>query len=114
VGSAAAMAGGFSYATVAAPLDYRNPSGPKMRLAVVEHAATARTRPSPLPGCLAAAFHAQHPAAVNTDLGAGAGGASPVMKQVQGEAHRRNVDLVVLPTAEAIGVLTTTKARYVG
>ena len=27
-GSAAAMAGGFSCATVAAPLDYRNPSGP--------------------------------------------------------------------------------------
>jgi hypothetical protein len=31
-----------------------------------------------------------------------------VMKQVQDEAHRRNVDLVVLPTAKAIGVLTET------
>jgi pimeloyl-ACP methyl ester carboxylesterase len=39
-GSAGAMAGGFSCATVAAPLDYRDPSGPKIRLAVVEHAAT--------------------------------------------------------------------------
>ena len=36
-GSAAAMAGGFLCATVAAPLDYRNPSGAKIRLAVVEH-----------------------------------------------------------------------------
>lgn len=30
-------------------------------------------------------------------IGTGAGGALPVMKQVQDEAHRRNVDLVVLP-----------------
>jgi pimeloyl-ACP methyl ester carboxylesterase len=43
-GSAAAMAGGFSCATVAAPLDYRNPSGPKIRLAVVKHAATGPAR----------------------------------------------------------------------
>ena len=43
-GSAAAMAGGFLCATVAAPLDYRDPSGPKIRLAVVEHAATAPGR----------------------------------------------------------------------
>jgi pimeloyl-ACP methyl ester carboxylesterase len=43
-GSAGAMAGGFSCATVAAPLDYRNPSGPKIRLAVVEHAATGPAR----------------------------------------------------------------------
>ena len=39
-GSAGAMVGGFSCATVAAPLDYRDPSGPKIRLAVVEHLAT--------------------------------------------------------------------------
>jgi pimeloyl-ACP methyl ester carboxylesterase len=43
-GSAGAMAGGFSCATVAAPLDYRNPSGPKIRLAVVEHPATGPAR----------------------------------------------------------------------
>jgi pimeloyl-ACP methyl ester carboxylesterase len=34
------MVGGFLCATVAAPLDYRVPSGPKIRLAVVEHLAT--------------------------------------------------------------------------
>ncbi len=39
-GSAGAMAGGFSCATVAAPLNYRDPSGPKIKLAVVEHLAT--------------------------------------------------------------------------
>lgn len=39
-GSAGAIVGGFSCATVAAPLDYRDPSGPKIRLAVVEHPAT--------------------------------------------------------------------------
>ena len=43
-GSAGAMVGGFSCATVAAPLDYRNPSGPKISLAVVEHAATGPAR----------------------------------------------------------------------
>ncbi len=43
-GSAAAMAGGFSCATVAAPLDYSHLSGPKIRLAVVEHAATGPGR----------------------------------------------------------------------
>ncbi len=43
-GSAAAMAGGFLCATVAAPLDYRNPSGPKIKLAVVEHVATGSAR----------------------------------------------------------------------
>ena len=43
-GSAAAMAGGYVCATVAAPLDYRDPSGPKIRLAVVEHAATGPAR----------------------------------------------------------------------
>jgi len=39
-------------------------------------------------------------------IGTGAHGALPVMKQVQQEAQRRNVELVVLPTAEAVGVLT--------
>jgi pimeloyl-ACP methyl ester carboxylesterase len=43
-GSAGAMVGGFSCATVAAPLDYRDPSGPKISLAVVEHAATGPAR----------------------------------------------------------------------
>ena len=38
-------------------------------------------------------------------IGSGADGALPVMQQVQEEARRRKVDLVVLPTAEAIGVL---------
>jgi len=41
-------------------------------------------------------------------IGTGADGALPVMKQVEQEARRRKVDLVVLPTAEAIGVLTVT------
>jgi hypothetical protein len=41
-------------------------------------------------------------------IGTGAGGALPVMKQVRDEARRRNVDLVILPTAEAIGVLGET------
>jgi hypothetical protein len=38
-------------------------------------------------------------------IGTGADGALPVMQQVRDEARRREVDLVVLPTAEAIGVL---------
>ena len=38
-------------------------------------------------------------------IGTGADGALPVMKQVREEAHRRKVDLVILPTAEAIDVL---------
>jgi hypothetical protein len=41
-------------------------------------------------------------------IGTGADGALPVMKQVRQEARRRKVDLVVLPTAEAIGVLAGT------
>ncbi len=41
-------------------------------------------------------------------IGAGADGALPVMKQVREEAHRRKIDLVVLPTAKAIDVLTKT------
>jgi len=39
-------------------------------------------------------------------IGSGADGALPVMKQVQEEARRRKVDLIVLPTPQAIGVLT--------
>jgi pimeloyl-ACP methyl ester carboxylesterase len=42
--SAAAMAGGFLCATVQAPLDYRTPSGAKIKLAVVEHRATGPRR----------------------------------------------------------------------
>jgi hypothetical protein len=42
--------------------------------------------------------------------GTGAGGALPVMQQVREEARRRKVDLVVLPTAEAIGALTKATA----
>jgi hypothetical protein len=38
-------------------------------------------------------------------VGTGADGALPVLQQVRDEARRRKVDLVVLPTAEAIGVL---------
>ena len=41
-------------------------------------------------------------------IGTGADGALPVMEQVREEARRREVDLVVLPTAKAIGVLTET------
>ena len=41
-------------------------------------------------------------------IGTGADGALPVMEQVREEARRRKVDLVVLPTADAIGVLTGT------
>jgi hypothetical protein len=36
-------------------------------------------------------------------IGTGADGALPVMRQVRDEARRRKVDLVVLPTAQAIG-----------
>ena len=39
-------------------------------------------------------------------IGTGADGALPVMQQVRHEARRRKVDLVILPTAEAIGALT--------
>ena len=42
--------------------------------------------------------------------GTGAGGALPVMQQVRDEARRRKVDLVVLPTAEAIGTLAKGRA----
>jgi hypothetical protein len=43
-------------------------------------------------------------------IGTGAHGALPVMTQVRREAHRRKVELVVLPTAEAIDVLTEAAA----
>jgi hypothetical protein len=43
-------------------------------------------------------------------VGTGAGGALPAMQQVRDEARRRKVDLVVLPTAEAIGALTKATA----
>lgn len=38
-------------------------------------------------------------------IGTGADGGLPVMEQVREEADRRGVDLAILPTAEAIGVL---------
>ena len=38
-------------------------------------------------------------------IGTGASGALPVMPQVVEEAHRREVDLVLVPTAEAIEIL---------
>ena len=43
-------------------------------------------------------------------IGTGAHGALPVLQQVRDEARRRKVDLVVLPTAKAIGVLTKATA----
>src|SRR5580692_4216074 len=42
--SAGAEAGGFTCATVRVPLDYQDPGGPKIKLAVVRHAATGRAR----------------------------------------------------------------------
>ena len=38
-------------------------------------------------------------------IGTGADGALPVMGEVEREAHRRKVDLVILPTADAIALL---------
>ena len=38
-------------------------------------------------------------------VGTGADGALPVMDQVREEARRRDVELVTLPTAQAIGML---------
>jgi hypothetical protein len=43
-------------------------------------------------------------------IGTGADGALPVMRRVRDEARRRKVDLVVLPTADAIGALTQATA----
>ena len=42
--------------------------------------------------------------------GTGADGALPVMQQVRDEARRRKIDLVVLPTAQAISALTKATA----
>jgi len=41
-------------------------------------------------------------------IGTGADGALPVMKEVHELARRREVDLVIVPTAQAISVLTKT------
>jgi hypothetical protein len=41
-------------------------------------------------------------------IGTGADGGLPVMKELHNEARRRGVDLVILPTAQAIRVLTET------
>jgi hypothetical protein len=41
-------------------------------------------------------------------IGTGDDGALPVMQQVQEETRRRKADLIVLPAAEAISVLTGT------
>jgi pimeloyl-ACP methyl ester carboxylesterase len=43
-GSAPAQAGGFTCAAVLVPLDYQDRAGPKIKLAVVRHAATGPTR----------------------------------------------------------------------
>jgi pimeloyl-ACP methyl ester carboxylesterase len=43
-GSPPAQAGGFTCATVLVPLDYQHPAGPKIKLAVVKHAATGPAR----------------------------------------------------------------------
>ena len=43
-------------------------------------------------------------------IGTGADGALPVMQDVRDEARRREIDLVVLPTAEAAGTLTKAAA----
>jgi hypothetical protein len=44
-------------------------------------------------------------------IGTGADGALPVLQQVRDEARRRKVDLIVLPTAQAIGTLTQARAH---
>ena len=44
-------------------------------------------------------------------VGSGADWALPVMQQVRDEARRRKVDLVVLPTAQAIGALAEAGAH---
>jgi hypothetical protein len=41
-------------------------------------------------------------------IGTGADGRLPVMKDVHDQARRRKVNLVILPTAQAIGVLSQT------
>jgi hypothetical protein len=39
-------------------------------------------------------------------IGTGASGSLPVMSEVEEEARRRDIELVVLPTEEALGVLS--------
>ena len=41
-------------------------------------------------------------------IGTGAEGTLPVLQQVRDEARRRKIDLIILPTAQAIGMLTQT------
>jgi hypothetical protein len=41
-------------------------------------------------------------------IGTGADGALPVMNEVREQGRRRQVDLVILPTAQAIGMLAKT------
>jgi hypothetical protein len=41
-------------------------------------------------------------------IGTGADGALPVLQQVRDEAGRRKIDLIILPTVQAIGMLTQT------
>jgi hypothetical protein len=41
-------------------------------------------------------------------IGTGAAGALPVMNDVHEQARRRGVDVVILPTAQAITVVATT------
>ena len=41
-------------------------------------------------------------------IGTGADGALPVLRQVREQARHRKINLVVLPTADAIGVLAQT------
>ena len=41
-------------------------------------------------------------------IGTGANGALPVMEQVRDKARSRKVDLVILPAAQAIGILAET------
>jgi hypothetical protein len=42
-------------------------------------------------------------------IGTGADGALPVLQEVREQARRREVELVIVPTAQAIGVLAKTK-----
>ncbi|MBZ5514824.1 MAG: hypothetical protein LAN62_08265 [Acidobacteriia bacterium] len=44
-------------------------------------------------------------------IGTGAHGALPVMKEVQAEAERRKVELLILPTAQAIEILRGSPAE---
>jgi hypothetical protein len=43
-------------------------------------------------------------------IGTGADGALPVMEEVRDEARRREIELVILSTAEAVSTLTKTAA----